>query len=111
MLLYVFKTLWDRFVVFFTGGLSLVGPAVLCPEASPQGGKGREPVHSSAFPMSFSEKPDFLLCGTNGGCPFGPHAGLDNDEPGEQCGRVLAGMEEQSVQWGGCSGSIGSGPQ
>lgn len=36
--------------------------------------------------MSFSEKADSLLCGAGGGCPFGPPAGLDNDEPGEQCG-------------------------
>lgn len=66
-----------------------MGPAVLCPEAFPQDSKGWEPVHCSALPMSFSKKSDFFLCGTSGGCPFGPYAGLDNDEPGEQCGRVL----------------------
>lgn len=47
-----------------------------------------------------------LLCGTGGGYASVPSVGLDNNEPGEQGRGVPAAIQEQGVQWGGCSATM-----
>lgn len=47
-----------------------------------------------------------MLCGTGGGGTYIPFSGLDSDEPGDSAGSVPTGTGEESVQWGGCSGTI-----
>lgn len=76
----------------------MVFPAVLHPDAFP---KGWEPVHFAALPMRFSNKYNFIFCGTGSGCNYLPLQIWTMMDQVSSAGRMLTGTEEQSVQWEG----------